>query len=74
MERREFLRSLSAAGVLSMLDPAYLAAKEKLMSGETPAAPVFIDGKKAVTLRGENIAGEFEALVQNYVDTRFGDG
>ncbi len=43
-------------------------------TGETPAAPVFIDGKKAVTLRGENIAEEFEDLVQNYVETRFGGG
>ena len=41
-------------------------------TGETPAAPVFIDGKKAVTLRGEGIAEEFEALVQNYVETRYG--
>lgn len=41
-------------------------------TGETPAAPVFIDGKKAVTLRGENIASDFEALVQDYVETRFG--
>ncbi|MEM9732026.1 MAG: flavodoxin-dependent (E)-4-hydroxy-3-methylbut-2-enyl-diphosphate synthase [Pseudomonadota bacterium] len=43
-------------------------------TGETPAAPVFIDGKKAVTLRGPNIAEEFETLVQNYVETRYGDG
>jgi (E)-4-hydroxy-3-methylbut-2-enyl-diphosphate synthase len=41
-------------------------------TGEAPAAPVFIDGRKAVTLRGEQIAEEFEALVQNYVKTRFG--
>ena len=41
-------------------------------TGETPAAPVFIDGKKAATLRGENIASEFEALVQTYVENRFG--
>jgi len=41
-------------------------------TGETPAAPVFIDGKKAVTLRGENIAEEFETLVQNYVQERYG--
>lgn len=43
-------------------------------TGETPAAPVFIDGKKAVTLRGAGIAEEFEALVHTYVETRFGDG
>jgi len=41
-------------------------------TGETPAAPVFIDGRKAVTLRGEHIAEEFEALVQRYVVDRFG--
>ena len=41
-------------------------------TGETPAAPVFIDGQKAVTLRGEGIAEEFEALVQTYVERRFG--
>ncbi len=42
-------------------------------TGETPAAPVFIDGKKAVTLRGENIAEEFESLVHTYVENRFGE-
>ena len=36
-------------------------------TGETPAAPVFIDGKKTVTLRGENIADEFKMIVENYV-------
>ncbi|MEL6967689.1 MAG: flavodoxin-dependent (E)-4-hydroxy-3-methylbut-2-enyl-diphosphate synthase [Pseudomonadota bacterium] len=41
-------------------------------TGETPAAPVFIDGQKAVTLRGPAIAEEFEALVQSYVETRYG--
>ena len=41
-------------------------------TGETPAAPVFIDGKKAVTLRGENIASDFEKLVQDYIETRYG--
>lgn len=40
-------------------------------TGESPAAPVFIDGKKAVTLRGDRIAEEFEALVQDYVVNRF---
>lgn len=42
-------------------------------TGETPAAPVFIDGKKAVTLRGENIAEKFEQLVQDYVQNRYGN-
>jgi len=36
-------------------------------TGEQPAAPVFIDGKKVVTLRGERIAEEFQAIVENYV-------
>jgi (E)-4-hydroxy-3-methylbut-2-enyl-diphosphate synthase len=41
-------------------------------TGEAPAAPVFIDGQKALTLRGENIAGEFHQLVENYIEKRFG--
>lgn len=41
-------------------------------TGEAPAAPVFIDGRKAVTLRGPRIAEEFEDLVQTYVKERFG--
>jgi (E)-4-hydroxy-3-methylbut-2-enyl-diphosphate synthase len=41
-------------------------------TGESPAAPVFIDGAKAVTLRGERIAEEFQALVADYVERRFG--
>ncbi|GAB3656819.1 flavodoxin-dependent (E)-4-hydroxy-3-methylbut-2-enyl-diphosphate synthase [Ramlibacter alkalitolerans] len=41
-------------------------------TGEAPAAPVFIDGQKALTLRGENIAREFHALVENYIEKRFG--
>lgn len=36
-------------------------------TGEQPAAPVFIDGKKAMTLRGDKIAEEFQAIVENYV-------
>jgi (E)-4-hydroxy-3-methylbut-2-enyl-diphosphate synthase len=43
-------------------------------NGEAPAAPVFIDGEKALTLRGENIANEFHALVEQYIDKRFGAG
>ena len=43
-------------------------------TGETPAAPVFIDGKKAKTLRGSAIAEEFEAMVHAYVEARFGNG
>ncbi|WP_394010528.1 flavodoxin-dependent (E)-4-hydroxy-3-methylbut-2-enyl-diphosphate synthase [Xanthobacter tagetidis] len=41
-------------------------------TGETPSAPVFIDGKKAVTLRGANIQAEFRQLVEDYVARRFG--
>ena len=41
-------------------------------TGETPAAPVFIDGQKAMTLRGPNIAADFEALVIDYIEKRFG--
>jgi predicted aldo/keto reductase-like oxidoreductase len=40
MERRDFLRTLSGAGLVSMLDPAYLSAKERLQSGKSPADPV----------------------------------
>ena len=43
-------------------------------TGETPAAPVFIDGQKAITLRGPNIASEFKTLVDNYIVRRFGEG
>ena len=41
-------------------------------SGEAPAAPVFIDGEKKLTLRGANIAQEFQSLVENYIENRFG--
>ncbi len=41
-------------------------------TGETPVAPVFVDGEKTVTLRGDNIAGEFQAIVEDYVRTRYG--
>ena len=40
--------------------------------GEAPAAPVFIDGEKAMTLRGEGIAQEFHQIVESYIDRRFG--
>jgi (E)-4-hydroxy-3-methylbut-2-enyl-diphosphate synthase len=43
-------------------------------TGETPAAPVFIDGKKAMTLRGAGIAAEFKTLVEDYIQRRFGAG
>ena len=40
-------------------------------NGEAPAAPVFIDGEKAITLRGENIAKEFHDIVENYVHKKY---
>ena len=43
-------------------------------TGELPAAPVYIDGKKALTIRGTNIAGDFETLVGEYIERRFGQG
>ncbi|MCC0029671.1 MAG: flavodoxin-dependent (E)-4-hydroxy-3-methylbut-2-enyl-diphosphate synthase [Brucellaceae bacterium] len=41
-------------------------------TGETPAAPVFIDGKKAATLRGPTIAADFQVMVADYIEKRFG--
>ncbi|MBC7731405.1 MAG: flavodoxin-dependent (E)-4-hydroxy-3-methylbut-2-enyl-diphosphate synthase [Bacteriovorax sp.] len=41
-------------------------------NGEAPAAPVFIDGEKALTLRGDGIAREFQALVESYIEKRYG--
>lgn len=41
-------------------------------SGESPAAPVFIDGEKRLTLRGDNIAQEFQSIVESYIEKRFG--
>ena len=43
-------------------------------TGETPAAPVFVDGKKFRTLRGPTIATDFKALVIDYIDQRYGAG
>ena len=43
-------------------------------TGETPAAPVFVDGVKTVTLRGPRIAEEFKALVDDYIVRRYGAG
>ncbi|NOT71493.1 MAG: flavodoxin-dependent (E)-4-hydroxy-3-methylbut-2-enyl-diphosphate synthase [Hyphomicrobium sp.] len=40
-------------------------------TGESPAAPVFIDGKKAMTLRGPNIAADFKTIVEDYIEKRF---
>ncbi len=41
-------------------------------TGEAPAAPVFIDGEKRLTLRGDTIAQEFQKIVESYVEKRFG--
>ena len=40
-------------------------------TGEAPSAPVFVDGEKTVTLRGDNIAHEFVALIDDYVDRKY---
>ncbi len=41
-------------------------------SGENPVAPVYVDGVKTVTLKGEHIAREFQAIIDSYVSTRYG--
>ncbi len=41
-------------------------------TGEAPAAPVFIDGEKRLTLRGDTIAADFQALVENYIHQKYG--
>ncbi|HZY67882.1 MAG TPA: flavodoxin-dependent (E)-4-hydroxy-3-methylbut-2-enyl-diphosphate synthase [Devosia sp.] len=43
-------------------------------TGETPAAPVFIDGKKVATLRGADVADQFKTMVADYIEQRFGTG
>jgi (E)-4-hydroxy-3-methylbut-2-enyl-diphosphate synthase len=43
-------------------------------TGETPTAPVFIDGEKAATLRGPRIAQDFQKMVADYIEQRFGNG
>jgi (E)-4-hydroxy-3-methylbut-2-enyl-diphosphate synthase len=43
-------------------------------TGEQPAAPVFIDGKKAATLRGATVAADFKRMVVDYIERRFGAG
>jgi (E)-4-hydroxy-3-methylbut-2-enyl-diphosphate synthase len=40
-------------------------------TGEAPAAPVFIDGEKAVTLRGDSIAQDFQRIVEDYIARRY---
>jgi (E)-4-hydroxy-3-methylbut-2-enyl-diphosphate synthase len=41
-------------------------------AGEAPVAPVFVDGERTVTLKGEHIAQEFQAIVADYVERRYG--
>ena len=43
-------------------------------SGEKPVAPVYVDGEKTVTLKGERIAEEFQAIVEDYVRSRYAPG
>jgi len=43
-------------------------------TGESPAAPVFIDGHKAATLRGPTLAQDFMTMVEDYIEKRFGQG
>lgn len=43
-------------------------------TGEAPAAPVYIDGEKRMTLRGDSIAADFQAVVESYIHQRFGPG
>lgn len=43
-------------------------------TGETPSAPVFVDGKKVTTLRGPEIAKDFQKMVADYIENRFGIG
>ncbi len=43
-------------------------------TGETPAAPVFVDGEKVATLRGADVADQFKAMVADYIERKFGTG
>lgn len=43
-------------------------------TGEVPSAPVYIDGRRTVTLKGDSIAGEFQAIVERYVEEKYGVG
>ncbi|MBU1663771.1 MAG: flavodoxin-dependent (E)-4-hydroxy-3-methylbut-2-enyl-diphosphate synthase, partial [Gammaproteobacteria bacterium] len=42
-------------------------------TGEVPVAPVYVDGKKTVTLKGDQIAEEFQAIVEDYVKRTYGN-
>jgi (E)-4-hydroxy-3-methylbut-2-enyl-diphosphate synthase len=52
----------------AMLD----SATDLVAPRQAPAAPVFVDGKKVLTLRGPNIAAEFKHIVEDYIERRFG--
>jgi (E)-4-hydroxy-3-methylbut-2-enyl-diphosphate synthase len=41
-------------------------------TGETPAAPVFVDGQKVATLRGADVAEQFKGMVADYIEKKFG--
>ncbi|UXY14254.1 flavodoxin-dependent (E)-4-hydroxy-3-methylbut-2-enyl-diphosphate synthase [Chitiniphilus purpureus] len=43
-------------------------------TGEVPVCPVYVDGEKTVTLKGDQVASEFQAIVEHYVSTRYGEG
>ena len=43
-------------------------------TGEQPTAPVFVDGKKAATLRGPTLSADFKAMVMDYIEKRWGQG
>ncbi|MEP3303740.1 MAG: flavodoxin-dependent (E)-4-hydroxy-3-methylbut-2-enyl-diphosphate synthase, partial [Roseibium sp.] len=43
-------------------------------TGETPSAPVFVDGEKVTTLRGDDIADDFKKMVLEYIENRYGKG
>ncbi len=42
-------------------------------TGESPAAPVFVDGKKVATLRGTDITAQFKTIIEDYIEKRYGD-
>ena len=42
-------------------------------TGERPVAPVYVDGEKTVTLKGERIAEEFQSIVDDYIQRTYGD-
>jgi len=59
------------AGQLMVFDPIFLCGTRLPGTGERPVAPVYEDGEKTVTLKGERIAEEFQELVEQYVARKF---